>query len=81
MSQIRKFLGLPQQRVESPYRPRTSREKNNDIYTDEASSGRSAVSNRSRLRMNRSLEMNRDRVGLNVSRFYIRQLEEANKTS
>ena len=80
MSQIRKFLGLPQHtRVESPNRPRTSRDKTNDIYTDEASSGRSAFSNRSRLRMNRSLEINRDRVGLNVSQTYIRQLEEANQ--
>ena len=80
MSQIRKFLGLPQQtRVESPNRPRTSREKTNDIYTDEASSGRRAFSNRSRLRMNRSLEINRDRVGLNVSQTYLRQFEEANQ--
>ena len=54
-------------------------DKRNDIYTDEASSGRSAFINRCRLRMNRSLEINRDRVGLNVSQTYLRQFEEANQ--
>ena len=74
MSQIRRFLGIE---------PIKQRESNaggpcirndlayNDVFTDEAS-------HVSQQRRNRSLDVNRDRIGLNASQSFINRLERSN---
>ena len=74
MSQIRRFLGIE---------PIKQRESNaggpcirndlayNDVFTDEAS-------HVSQQRLNRSLDVNRDRIGLNASQSFINRLERSN---